>query len=1313
MLDILENKAGNEEDLLAEMEKLPETLTALYADRLKNVKDSQFASRMLQWLVTCRRPLTVDALREVDTISRDVLSKKSFDLDVKNPPRGLGKDRFGNDRFQSFLFRDLLPLVEILDDSTVRLVHMTVSQFLLGEEVEEDGEQCPDAFKVQLDVSNEQIAITCVTYLRWSFTVDDELKSDSLDFLNNKDLRDYAVLEWPDHCEKSQGRIMTEESGKNVIMGFFGGERAFPAWLTARAGLDGLFRVHFGLYDANAILPRPLHITVFFNIWQFGRLFLTDANANICDATGSTALHIAAGQGYPLIVRELLGRGARMDLVDASGAYPLHRAVRRGNHETLTQLLAADTDRTLVNAPDKYEFTPMHVACQLGWTQCVAILLQHDASPSNASGAVETPIGLAIENGHINVVRALLEHDSSLVDHCRRPFVQAARRGLTEMVKFLCEARVDTSYKDLLGQTALHKACIFGRMDLVEYLLDKGKAFVDAKDKSDRTPLYFAAERGHLDVVNCLLQHGADKNSIDRRYETALFKPAGNGHIKVVDRLLSAGTDATKLDRWQRTPLRFAAMRGQLEIVRMLLDRTEIKQDIPDCEGRTILHNAAAWLREGQEEIIDIIFQHGANPDARDCDERTAIHAAIEREQGEPPPTDVLLDRLVRGGVSIEARDKHGRTALRLAAATRNLTAVKFLLTAGAAPVNQSLHLAVRSGDIALVRPFLEQRTKLDLAERDWDGNTPLHIAASKGYKEILIALLDAGAPTRCLNMNQHTPLGVVSPVEQPDIATLLKNTDPTPGGDLQSRLASFDSSQVNLQDTLGRTLLHAAVLLGRAEAIRQLLDVGADTEIADQIGRTPLHYAVQRPDPVITEILIKVNAKIDVADARGRAPLYLAAEAGNIAQARVLLAAKAEFVRSHEGLTPLHAAVLGGSAQAVQTLLETDKGVELIAAQDRHKQTAIHLAAERGNSDVVQELLKHIQDATIVDSPDNEGQTALFHASKNGHIEVVRQLIRAGSIVYRTDKHRNMATHLAAEGGHLEIVSFLLDELPNQVEVAMTKWGQSLPGGPQEEGYRDPALLKAMAKVQAVVWNPGRTCWSADASKWASPSEQQKLQTDVVSKLRTFDEENHSVSSTTLMRAVQGGHVDVVKLILDRVPEMPLQAQHYWFSDALSLAASRGRTEIARLLIAAGSDVHAFTDMQMTCLHSAAAGGHGEMIELLLQHHAKPDLAQLRGGSTPLHLAAAGGHEAAVRALVRIAFVNIVDDLGRTPLHVACLGCHSAVVDVLIDADADLTARDFESRTPLELATGLSEQTQRRMEEQAKKQRQRSAAGY
>ncbi|KAL7809400.1 ankyrin repeat-containing domain protein [Trichoderma aethiopicum] len=1244
--------AGTEDDLLREMEILPGTLTELYTDRLLKVGDKNFTRKLLQWLVTCRRPLTVESLRGVDIIDRSVGSEERYDLD-KVVVKKLGEDVDGRDRFRTLLRRSLLPLVEILQDDTVRLVHTTVAQFLLGERLEQGGKQCPEALRVDLDASHEDIAMGCVTYLRWNFCVGSARgvhEPASMSFLNNEDLLDYAVLEWPYHCQKSEARIMRSNNKKRAVMAFLNETETFGAWVAARAERDGLFRAHFGL-DGNGTrtceghLPRPQHIAVFFNIrLVFGELLQQRLDINLTDATGSTVLHIAAGQGYSPLVKLLLEQGARVDMTDTAGA-------------ALEQLLAHDTGRAVVDLPDKYKFTPLHVACQLGWTRCVAILLEHNASLSNDSGAIETPIGLAIENGHIDVVRTLLKHTPSLVENCRKPLIQAARRGSLDMVRFLCDS-------------VLHKASIFGRVDLVEYLLETGR----------RTPLYFAAERGHVDVVDCLLRRHANCNSLDRRRETALFKPAGNGHVRVVERLLEAGTDATILDLWDRTPLRFAAMKGHTEIVRMLLERTQIKQDHPDWTGRT-----------GQEDVIDLLFRHGASPAALDSTGETALHAAIFRQEGHPPPTLLLLERLVQGGVALEAEDQHGRTALFLAAAVRNIAAVEFLLGAGAEPRSQSLHAAVDSGNMTLFKPFLEQTGfEVDLNERDGHGNTLLHIAASKGYKDIVLALLSAGASTRCLNMDQQTPWDAAVRAMQPETERVLRNADPNPqGDDPDSRIASLDASQVNAQDILGRTPLHTAVMLGRQEA--------------DQIGRTPLHYAARRSDPAIAKLLLMARADVNVSDAEGRTPLYLAAEASQVEVVRMLLAANAKFMANHQGRTPLHVAALEGSVPIIRALLlgyDSEREAEFVSMVDNDGKTAIHLAAERGHSDVIEELLEHsrLRHAAVIDKQDQEDRTALFLASANGHLDVVRQLIRAGSIIYRTDKDRHMAIHLAARGGHLDVVRLLLDQLPSQVAVAMEKWRESLPDWPQSKAYCEVPLLAALAKARGI---------------WATAEERQKLQADVVSGLRTYDEERHSVPSTSLMQAVMGGHADVVKLLLDKVPEMPLQAEHYSNSNALSHAASCGHVDIAKLLIRAGSVVNSFTDKQETCLHKAAEGGHHEMIQLLLQNDANPDLACLRDGSTALHLAAKGGHEGAVGELVRVAFINATDDLGRTPLHIACAEGHDAVVTVLVDADADLMARDFERRTPLELVERLSEKTRARMKEQAEKQRERREAGH
>ena len=95
---------------------------------------------------------------------------------------------------------------------------------------------------------------------------------------------------------------------------------------------------------------------------------------------------------------------------------------------------------------------------------------------------------------------------------------------------------------------------------------------VDALDEDFLTPLLWATESGHLQVMRLLIEAKASKDATNKRQETPLFMVATNGYATGVRVLTDAGADMEKADESGYTPLHSAAENGHLEAVHVLID---------------------------------------------------------------------------------------------------------------------------------------------------------------------------------------------------------------------------------------------------------------------------------------------------------------------------------------------------------------------------------------------------------------------------------------------------------------------------------------------------------------------------------------------------------------------------------------------------------------------------------------------------------------------------------------------------------------------------------------------------------------------
>jgi ankyrin repeat protein len=227
-------------------------------------------------------------------------------------------------------------------------------------------------------------------------------------------------------------------------------------------------------------------------------------------------------------------------------------------------------------------------------------------------------------------------HDYPLYRYASQEWVHHADRNLsTEMtIHFLRdERRVQASSQALLagepwdypsdysqmipkGMNGLHLASRYGLTAVIEHLLA-----VDETGKYDndlRTPLSWAAQHGHAEVMNLLFDTAqVDVNSRDNSGLTPLSWAARHGYAEVMNLLFdTAQVDVNSRDNSGRTPLWWAARYGHAEAVKLLLDTAQVEVDLRDTEyGRTPLWWAA---KAGSEYLLSILIHAGADHYAMD-----------------------------------------------------------------------------------------------------------------------------------------------------------------------------------------------------------------------------------------------------------------------------------------------------------------------------------------------------------------------------------------------------------------------------------------------------------------------------------------------------------------------------------------------------------------------------------------------------------------------------------------------------------------------------------------------------------------------
>ena len=231
--------------------------------------------------------------------------------------------------------------------------------------------------------------------------------------------------------------------------------------------------------------------------------------------------------------------------------------------------------------------------------------------------------------------------------------------------------------------------------------------------------------------------------------------------------------------------------------------------------------------------------------------------------------------------------------------------------------------------------------------------------------------------------------------------------------------------SSVDVMNYEDETPLCLACYRGHLGVAEYLLGLGASVSPFGQRKTTALHGAGACGDERIIKLLLDHGAEINAADDSGATPLYRACERLRYGSIRLLVEHGADVrVASRSGMTALHEVCRGSDASIVGLLI--DHGADVNAAT-RDGKTPLHSACLFCHESVVRLLLEHGADVNAIDRRTCE--PPVYGACREGSLPTVRLLCEHGAKLEWINSYRQSALGSALDGGHLEVVKYLMDE--------------------------------------------------------------------------------------------------------------------------------------------------------------------------------------------------------------------------------------------------------------------------------------------
>lgn len=875
-----------------------------------------------------------------------------------------------------------------------------------------------------------------------------------------------------------------------------------------------------------------------------------------------------------------------------------------------------------VDTQDSAGMTPLYQAVALGAMPTVDTILNHSPNVNLADKEGWTPLFKAAWLGNSAIVERLIDNgaDVGLVDKQNRPAIALALHNnhnnvVLTLLKHMSHEDIQKQYDNLMSYAESETSR--------QYL-------TEAKEKVSQIKSAIAEDNVEKLKNALAYRSNEDLNYVDEKGWTWLHYAASCGGVKSVKYLASLKMDMNAKDSSGQTPIFVAAQAGSVEMVReMVADGADIQ--VENTAGKSLISTVKS--KEIKKFMTDRMYA-----------DSLFIRIAMTGNQGE-------MDRYLKEGAHVDAKDNKGNSALAYAVQKNDLNTAKYLIAKGARingafeKGNSLLHFAAKNGDIKMINELLTARADCNaknaagqnpimvaVENRKWaavdllmvqeglnieavdnDVNNLVHYAAKSGNIELL-KKLRSKLQFNVYNKERKTPLHLAAAAGTMECVQFLEDVGVSLGFKDAYGKKAVDYARVPqvkkylYENEHKDELIFDAVKRNRYDAVQKLIDFGAKINVSDGQGVPLVHYAVGR-DTAVLSMLIKHNVDVNAINGKKESALFKAVQARSRDAFMCLVRHGANPTLTNDaGESILHVA-----ANSRDTLLAswTLRYVP-VNVLDQKQETPLYAAIRNNDKTMAVFLLKRGVNGR---SENVNKQTAMMVANNRASGEIA-------DLIYRDERFLS-----SIKNGDSRKAAFYLSKGANVNAIdSSTKMTATC----RSASENSVPMLKFLVKNGADV---NFECSSLTPLGW-TVQKNAKQAFDYLVKIPTVNlSQQQSNGKTALHMAVLKHDMDMVKKLL---PKGGVNLVDNRGKSTLVIAIESNKLDMVKLLLDNGASQDWRGTNGDAPIHVAARYASGDIVKMLISRGANVEEENV-DGDDPLDIAKSSGNQSAERVIADV----------------------------------------------------------------------------